>query len=100
MAKRRGWDVKAIQHVSMQEQNRIWDEVRRIVVWRESEAVRHEERLARRFDLGMALNEGANRAMAEKKTLGEHATAAGLTDKQRLALEVQAQYLNRVVRRS
>lgn len=49
-------------------------------------------RLSRRYDIGMAMNEAANRAMADKAT-----ARLQLTPQQEAALKVQQDYLQRVV---
>lgn len=63
--------------------------------WLASEQTVLEARLNRRFDLGLALNESANRVIEAKK-LAREANPDNLTDKQKMALEVQRAYLKRV----
>ena len=50
------------------------------------------ERLTRRYDVGMAMNEATNRAIEAKKAAGEP-NPDNLSPKQKMALEVQAQTL-------
>lgn len=76
------------------------DAIRETVVahfdYQDSEARILSERLARRYDPGMALNEATNRALEAKaaaKTAG-----MGLTDKQKFALEFQAKSQLRNIR--
>jgi hypothetical protein len=57
------------------------------------------DRLARRYDPGQAVNEAAQRAIQAKQASGER-SPDNLTDKQKLALEVQKAHLQRVVRDS
>ena len=56
-----------------------------------------EERLSRRYDLGMALNEAAQRAIADKAVARE---APKLSANQLKALEFQKDYLKRLVDRA
>lgn len=53
------------------------------------------DRLARRFDIGMAMNEAANRAIEEKA-----AVKVRLSSTQEKALEFQKAYLDRLVKNS
>lgn len=78
-------------------------EVRRLA-WRELSAIRASivehwryqdrearilnDRLSRRYDPGMAVNEAANRAIQAKRAAGER-SPDNLTDKQKLALKLQ-----------
>ncbi len=65
--------------------------------WKHGEARIQQDRLSKRFDIGAALNEGANRAIGEKKALEQHAADSGLTSRQLAALKFQQEYLQRVV---
>ena len=56
------------------------------------------ERLGRRYDLGMALNESANRAIEEKKVTRD--TMPQLSGKQLAALEFQEKYLQGLVKKA
>lgn len=96
MAKRRGWNWKAVRHVSQTEQNAIWNTVRKVVLYQASEAEVLEMRLSRRYDIGMAMNEAANRAIAQKQAVRD----PQLTGRQLVALKVQEEYLQRIVKRS
>lgn len=55
------------------------------------------DRLSRRFDVGSAVNEAANRAIQDKKVARE---AQPLTGRQLAALEFQKQHLQKIVDRS
>ena len=57
------------------------------------------DRLARRYDPGQAVNEAANRAIQAKQASGER-SPDNLTDKQKLALEFQKAHLQRVIKDS
>lgn len=58
------------------------------------------QRLGRRFDLGMALNEATSRALEAKKAAGDELKPQEqLTSKQLDALAVQEQYLQKIVNR-
>jgi hypothetical protein len=88
-------------------------EVRRLA-WREITAIRESilahfdyqdreqrilsDRLARRFDLGMALNEAANRAIGEKKATMNPAGLNYPTPQQQAALDLQARTLQERVK--
>ena len=57
------------------------------------------ERLARRYDVGMALNEATNRTIVEKQAAKQEVPVNhGLTDSQLKALEFQKEYLARIVK--
>ena len=64
-----------------------------------AEANRIAERLARLYDIGPAMNEATNRAIVQKKKKEQEAEGFfGLTDKQRMALQYQKQYLAGLLR--
>lgn len=89
-------------------------EARRLV-WRELGAIREtvieharyqdrearilNDRLSRRYDPGMAVNEAANRAIAAKQAAGERSPDT-LTDKQKLALQLQERTVAERIRNS
>ncbi len=85
-----------IERVARRELSGVSENIDAYFHWLTNETAIQSDRLARRFDLGLALNESANRAIAEKKALAE----PRLTDKQLAALKVQKEYLQRVVRNS
>lgn len=58
------------------------------------------ERLGRRYDLGMALNESANRALAQKKVAMTESEVPKLTGSQLAALKYQEKYLQDLVEKS
>ncbi|HEY1427825.1 MAG TPA: hypothetical protein VGF50_14225 [Caulobacteraceae bacterium] len=68
----------------------IPEAVRRNLIYRDAEVRLQTERLMRRYDLGGALNEAAQRAMEDKKT---QVPPGYPTELQKRALEVQAQTL-------
>ena len=70
------------------------------VRWQDGEQAILAERLSKRYDLGMALNESANRAMVAKRAAKTAEDAPQLTAAQLKALEFQKQFLQRVVERS
>lgn len=70
--------------------------VREAMNYQDREQAVLKARLSRRFDLGLALNEAANRAIAEKQDLQKPQLSA----KQQAALKFQEEYLQRVVDRS
>lgn len=90
-------------------------EVRRLA-WREVEAIptsilahfdyqdREQrilsDRLTRRFDLGMALNEAAARAITEKQTSRVAMPVGYPTDKQKMALKLQEETLRERIGKS
>lgn len=67
--------------------------------WQDREQRILSERLGRRYDLGMALNESANRAIKERDKDAAKA-APQLTGSQLKALEFQKRYLQNVVAES
>jgi hypothetical protein len=96
------WDLHPLDPVEVEQ-----------LAWRELRAIRESilahfdyqnreqrilsDRLARRFDLGMALNEAAARAIEEKHAV---VPAGYPTPHQMTALEFQAEQLTETVRRS
>jgi hypothetical protein len=67
--------------------------------YQKSEAEVLNERLSRRYDPGMALNEAAKRAIEQKTSVGIK-SPDNLTEKQKMALEFQAKYLKKVIGQS
>lgn len=96
------WDLHPLDPVEVEQL--AWRELRAI----EASIVAHfdyqnreqrilSDRLARRFDLGMALNESAVRAVQEKQAL---VPPGYPTPRQMDALELQVEQLQQLVRRS
>jgi hypothetical protein len=96
------WDLHPLDPVEVEQL--AWRELRAI---RESILAHYDyqnreqrilsDRLARRFDLGQALNEAAVRAVEEKQAI----VPAGYPSRHQMAaLELQAEELQRVLRRS
>jgi hypothetical protein len=75
----------------------IEENVRAFCNWQINEQAVLKERLARRYDIGMAMNESAQRALRDKEVAKN---APVLTDKQKAALAFQKDYLDRVVRKA
>lgn len=96
MAEDRDWSPTTVKHVVQSEQNAVWDQVRKVIEYQAGEVELLEDRLSRRFDIGMAMNEAANRAIAQKQA----ARDPELTGRQKLALEFQKEYLQKVVDKS
>jgi hypothetical protein len=71
--------------------------VQAFCIWQMNEQTVLKERLARRYDIGMAMNESAQRAMQDKDVAKN---APVLTSKQQAALALQKEYLDRVVRKA
>lgn len=105
-AEAQGVDLKLVRPAANEYVRRATRDAMLAARWNTNEARIQEERLTKRFDLGAALNEGANRAIAAKQgerremTLEEQARASGLTDRQIEALKFQKGHLERVVARS
>lgn len=100
MGKDRSWSAQQMataRQVAMQEQNAIWESVLGVIQWNKNEHGIVTERLARRFDPGMTLNEVANRAIEAKK---EVRSEPSLSATQLVALDFQRAYLERVVKKS
>jgi len=87
--RRLAWREIGAIRVSIIEHGRYQDREARIL----------NDRLSRRYDPGQAVNEAANRAIAAKQAAGERSPDT-LTAKQKLALQVQQQHLQRVIRDS
>lgn len=100
MAKQRGWDPQVALNVTKQEANAIWGSVRKVITYRAGEVELLEDRLSRRYDIGMAMNEATNRAIAQKQEARQSESGLGLTDRQKLALKFQQEHLNRIVKNS
>ena len=75
----------------------IPEAVRRNIIYHDAEVRLQTERLMRRYDLGGALNEAAQRAMEDKKT---QVPPGYPTAMQKQALELQAQTLKDRISRS
>lgn len=95
-----GYDLNKARYLAAKEVRGTTAALNATIHYQKAEAAAQEERLTRRFDIGMALNEAANRAMDEKKTLREHAARSGLTDRQLMALELQQRTLQSWVNRA
>jgi hypothetical protein len=98
-AKERGFEPVKARRLAWSEVAAIPDTLVAHFDYQKSEATILSERLARRFDPGMAVNEAAQRAIAAKKAAGQP-SPDNLTDKQRLGLELQEQHLKEVIRKS
>lgn len=87
------------RRIAQRELAAIPDTIRAHFNYQISETRILSERLARRYDVGMALNEAAARAIAEKQAAKqEFPVNHGLTDRQLKALEFQKEYLARIVK--
>lgn len=94
--KRRGWNSKETERLAKRELAAVQESIRAHFEYQTSEADILSERLSRRYDPGMALNEAANRAMVQKQA----ARDPQLTDRQKLALKFQEEELKRRIARS
>lgn len=95
-----GWDLGRTRTLANEYVGDVPKAIRDSLSFHAREVEAQVPRLNRRMDIGMALNEAANRAMDEKKTLREHAKDSGLTGSQLKALEFQEQYLKGIVRKA
>lgn len=95
-----GWntDMAMLRRLARRELDAIPESVEAFFLHQKTEQKILIERLGRRYDLGLALNEAANRALAEKKE-AERAVDPGmnLTSRQVAALDFQKQYLQRLI---
>lgn len=91
-----GWDVGKARDVARREVWAVPESIRAYFLHQKTEADILTERLGRRYDLGSALNEAANRAMEDKRVQRE---AQPLTATQEAALKVQREYLQHIVER-
>lgn len=80
----------------LNELNAVKDNVSAYISFQKSEKEILTERLGRRYDIGLAMNESAQRAMEEKK----YYMLRELSGKQKAALEFQAKYLQSLVNKS
>jgi len=97
MAKSHGFDVVETRRVAKREVDAIWDSLSAHLDYQTTEAQILNERLARRYDFGMAMNEAANRAIAAKKAAGQP-NPHNLTGFQERALELQKETLQRALK--
>ncbi len=95
-AEGRNWDLQVARRVANREVRAISETIGAAACWHKSETEILTERLGRRYDLGMALSESANRAIAQKQA----ARDPQLTERQKMALKVQEETLQRIVARS
>ena len=94
-----GNDKTRVRALFYREMDAISSNVQSFVKYQTDEAEILNARLSRRYDPGMAVNEAANRAIEAKKAAREP-SPDNLTAKQKMALEVQKQYLQRVIERA
>lgn len=99
-AERRGLNLHTARAVAQREVAAISATIRESECWQMDEQRILTERLGRRYDLGMAMNESANRALEAKKAAKAGADVPRLTAGQEAALKVQQETLERIVRRS
>lgn len=98
---RTGFLRERVVDVATNEINDLPAIIREAVTFQKTEQQILSDRLGRSYDLGMALNESANRAIAQKqKAKQEAAGIMPLTDRQQMAFEYQKQYLQKIVRES
>lgn len=91
---RQGWDATEARRIAAREVAAAPESILAHFEYQRSEADILSERLARRYDPGMALSEAANRAIAQKQA----ARDPQLTSRQLAALKVQEETLNRAIR--
>lgn len=96
----RGFDKTETKRIAVRELWAIPESIHRHFDFQDREQVILKERLGRRYDLGLALCESANRAIKEKAKDGTFHEVIPLTAKQEAALEVQKKYLQNIVGRS
>lgn len=97
---RKGGRSKAeMRSLVLRELSGVQENIEAYASWLSSERAVLEARLNRRFDLGMALNESANRVIEAKK-LAREPNPDNLTGQQKAALEFQKQFLQRNAERS
>lgn len=96
-AEKRGVDLGIMRTSARHYVERAWGDALDSASFHRTEVEILEARLRRRYDPGMALNEAANRAMQDKAAARQ---AIPLSSKQLAALEVQKQYLDRIVKNS
>lgn len=97
-ARAKGWNLKWSDRIADEEISAAIQNWRERLIYGKGESWITAERLDRRFDPGMTLNEVANRAIASKTEARKEQIA--LSSRQLAALKVQEEYLARVVRNS
>lgn len=97
-AKAKGWNLKWSDKIADEEISAAIQNWRERLIYGKGEAWITAERLDRRFDLGMTLNEVANRAIASKAEARKEQIV--LSSRQLAALKAQEEYLACVVRGS
>lgn len=100
-ARNNGFDRAENRRIIEREVSAIPDSLRAHHDYQSREQAIQNDRMTRRFDMGLALNEAANRAIAEK-TEAKRAVDPGmnLSANQSKALEFQKQYLDSLVKRA
>lgn len=96
----RGFDKAETKRIAVRELWVIPESIHRHFDFQDREQAILKERLGRRYDLGLALCESANRALAEKKATNTEHEVIPLSAKQQAALKFQEEYLQRIVKRS
>lgn len=95
-AKRLGWNLSETERLAKRELDAVQESIRAHFEYQISEVEILSQRLGRRYDPGMALNEAANRAIAQKQA----ARDPQLTSRQKLALKFQEEELKRRIDRA
>lgn len=95
---RKGFDVqKADKFLKLAVQD-LEQSAEDALAWNKSEVETLSARLERRYDVGLAMNESANRAIAAKKAAGTERDIVQLTASQKLALKLQEETIQRAIR--
>lgn len=99
-AKRRGWDKAKSAEAARKQVVESIQNWREQVLYGQREDFITADRLNRRFDPGMTLNEVTSRAIAQKQAARVQESGPQLSYTQLAALKVQKEYLERVARNS
>lgn len=97
IAKTHGYDVAETRRIVDREVKAIFDSLSGHLDYQYTEAGILNERLARRYDFSMAINEAANRAIAAKKAAGQP-NPHNLSNFQEASLKAQKETLQRALK--
>lgn len=95
-----GYDLAEAARLAVRETLAVKESVVAHFEYQKTEQDILSERLARRYDIGMAMNEAANCAIVQKAAAKEDPRNPPLTSRQQAALEFQKEYLARIVNNS
>lgn len=90
-----GVDPSLLHAIAKREVDAIHETIIHSLEWHKDEAQILTDRLTRRYDVGMAMNEATQRAMVARETAGTAHDVLPLSNRQNAALVFQQEFLKR-----